>query len=154
MHTIGNRLRRWREHVGLSQKEAATRLSVPARTYQNYEMDVRAPGADAMECFVRGGINANWLLTDEGPMLLEERQRPDAPGPGQGEPDESHTTRKGLDVELMRELLELVEEELEQRDLHLPPANKARVLALMYDYVDKVGEADPAMLHNLLDLAA
>lgn len=36
-----------------------------------------APGAEAMERFVRAGANANWLLTGEGPMLLADL----APGP-------------------------------------------------------------------------
>jgi len=38
-------------------------------TFQKYEMDLRAPGADALECFVRAGVNTNWLLTDDGPMF-------------------------------------------------------------------------------------
>ncbi len=33
-----------------------------------------------MESFVRAGINANWLLTGEGPMLLAELAAP-APAP-------------------------------------------------------------------------
>lgn len=72
MHTIGDRLRAWREHFELSQKDASTRLRVPGRTYQDYERGVRSPGAESMEAFARAGINANWLLTGEGPMLLSE----------------------------------------------------------------------------------
>lgn len=45
---------------------------MPARTYQNYEGNVRSPNTEAWECFVRAGINANWLLTGEGPMLLAD----------------------------------------------------------------------------------
>ncbi len=74
VHTVGSGLRSWREANGLTQKEAATQLSVPSRTYQDYERDLRSPGAEAMAGFIQAGINANWLLTGLGPMRLEELQ--------------------------------------------------------------------------------
>ena len=72
MHTIGDRLKAWRGSKRLTQPEAATCLGIPFRTYQNYEGDVRPPKTDALRAFVRAGINANWLLTGEGPMLLSD----------------------------------------------------------------------------------
>ena len=56
----------------MSQKDAATHFGVTPRTYQDYERGLKAPGAGAVEAFVRAGINANWLLTGEGPMLLAD----------------------------------------------------------------------------------
>lgn len=56
----------------MSQKDAAAHFGVPSRTYQDYERGLKAPGAGAVEAFVRAGINANWLLTGEGPMLLAD----------------------------------------------------------------------------------
>jgi phage repressor protein C with HTH and peptisase S24 domain len=35
-------------------------------------MDIRAPGAEAIEGFVRAGINANWLVTGQGEMLVQQ----------------------------------------------------------------------------------
>lgn len=49
-------------------------------TYQNYERDVRAPNTEGWEAFVRAGINANWLLTGEGPMLLADLSAKAPPG--------------------------------------------------------------------------
>jgi len=60
------------------QAEAASVLGLPERTYQNYERDVRAPNTEGWEAFVRAGINANWLLTGEGPMLLADLTPPPA----------------------------------------------------------------------------
>lgn len=40
-------------------------------------MGLRAPGAEALEAFVRAGINANWLLTGDGPMLLADLAPPE-----------------------------------------------------------------------------
>lgn len=74
VHSIGLALRSWREGVGLSQKDAATHFGVPSRTYQDYERDLKAPGSGALTAFVRAGLNANWLLTGEGPMLLKDLQ--------------------------------------------------------------------------------
>lgn len=70
MHSYGSRLKVWRESQKLKQPEAASLLGVPASSYQKYEMDLLAPGAKAIEGFVRAGINANWLVTGEGEMQL------------------------------------------------------------------------------------
>ncbi len=76
MHSIGSALRVWREQSGLSQKDAAAHFGVPSRTYQDYERDLKSPGAGSITAFVRAGINANWLLTGEGPMLLADLAAP------------------------------------------------------------------------------
>lgn len=77
MHGIGARLKLWRGQEKLTQPEAATCLGVPFRTYQNYEGGVRPPNTDAWLAFARAGINANWLLTGEGPMLLADLAPPE-----------------------------------------------------------------------------
>lgn len=74
VHSIGARLKAWRDSFGWNQAEAASRLQLSASTYQNYERDVRAPNTEGWEAFYRVGINANWLLSGEGPMLLEDLQ--------------------------------------------------------------------------------
>lgn len=76
MHTIGARLKTWRGSRKLTQPDAATHLSIPLRTYQNYEGNVRAPNTEAWQAFVRAGINTNWLLTGDGPMLLADLVAP------------------------------------------------------------------------------
>ena len=70
--TIGERLKQWRAKSGLGQKEAASLVGVKLSSYQKNEMDISAPGAEAIEVFIRAGINANWLLTGEGEMLLKD----------------------------------------------------------------------------------
>lgn len=51
------------------------RTGIPLDTYRKYEGGTRSPGSDAITGLVRAGINANWLLTGEGPMLLAELAR-------------------------------------------------------------------------------
>lgn len=72
MHSIGAQLKVWRKTTGLQQEEAAAHLGLSPSTYQNYERGTRRPDTDGWEKFVRAGINANWLLTGEGPMLLAD----------------------------------------------------------------------------------
>lgn len=72
VHAFGARLKQWRETCGIKQAEAPSKYGVPASSYQKYELGLSAPGAEAIEAFVRAGINANWLLTGEGPMLLAD----------------------------------------------------------------------------------
>ncbi|PTD96235.1 hypothetical protein C8261_09935 [Pseudothauera lacus] len=66
--SLGSRLKAWRETKGLRQADASSLFGVPYSSYQKYEMNLSLPGADAIERFVRAGVDANWLLTGEGPM--------------------------------------------------------------------------------------
>lgn len=72
--SLGQRLKLLRTARGLTQKDAAIRLGIAVRTYQNYERDEREPGA----AFIVGmkerfGVAPLWLLTGEGPVHLDER---------------------------------------------------------------------------------
>ncbi len=71
--TLAARLRAARERLGYSQDSFASLIEMPLPSLKNYEEEKRAPGAGSMEKFVKGGINANWLLAGITPMLLAER---------------------------------------------------------------------------------
>jgi transcriptional regulator with XRE-family HTH domain len=72
--SIGGRLRSARAALEKTQEEVSAAAGIPLATYKKYEGDDRRPGAEAIEGFIRAGINANWLLTGDGPVLLEELQ--------------------------------------------------------------------------------
>lgn len=80
--TISGRLKAARAALGLSQKDFAAQSGVSARGYQGYEDGRSVPGGEAIAGFVRLGINANWLLTGEGPMLLADLAPQPAPSAG------------------------------------------------------------------------
>ena len=42
------KLREYRRKKGLTQEEAAIRLGIPKKTYQNYEREVREPSTDVL----------------------------------------------------------------------------------------------------------
>lgn len=69
--TIGARLRVAREALGFKQAELATKSGCSPSTYQKYEQGSSVPGGDAIAGLVRLGINANWLLTGDGPVLID-----------------------------------------------------------------------------------
>jgi transcriptional regulator with XRE-family HTH domain len=75
--TIGQRLRVWREFSSFGQKEASKVLMVHHKTYQNYESDISSPGYNELIFLINIGINANWLLTGKGEMLLADAELAD-----------------------------------------------------------------------------
>lgn len=77
--SIAERLKAARGALGLSQTEAASGSGVPVGTLRKYEQGPSQPGAEAIAGFVRLGINANWLLTGEGPMLRADLAPKPAP---------------------------------------------------------------------------
>lgn len=70
--TFQARLKAARGATGLTQAQFAAQTGVSTRSYQGYEDGRSLPCAEAIGGFVRLGINANWLLTGEGEMLLGE----------------------------------------------------------------------------------
>lgn len=67
---ISERLKTVRSILGVGQKELASKSGIGFSTYQKYELGLSKPGSEALTGFMRSGINTNWLLTGEGPMLL------------------------------------------------------------------------------------
>ncbi len=63
-----------REALELSQAKFSEKNGYKIRTYQKNEAGVSEAGVSLAAGFVRAGVNANWLLTGEGPMLLKDLQ--------------------------------------------------------------------------------
>nr|DAI35609.1 MAG TPA: Repressor protein CI [Caudoviricetes sp.] len=87
VHDIGHRIRRFRESLGYSKKDAPSLFGIPTSSYQKYEQGSSFPGSEAIEKLVVAGINANWLLTGKGEMfnalsgLAAPKMREDTPYP-------------------------------------------------------------------------
>lgn len=69
---IGARMKEARERLGLSRPAFATVSGgdVKVRTLENNEAGVNEPGARILDAFVRRGVSANWLISNEGEMLI------------------------------------------------------------------------------------
>ncbi|MEW6514299.1 MAG: helix-turn-helix transcriptional regulator [Pseudomonadota bacterium] len=101
-----------REHLGLSQQELADELGGSKRGIQDNEARNRVPGGEVIYGLVRLGINANWLLTGEGPMLLADL----APKPPR------------INAEALGAMLQAAE----MAQPHASPARKAALAAEFY----------------------
>lgn len=64
-------MRAAREALGLGQGEYADQYGLNVRTYRKNETGINEAGICLAAVFIRAGINANWLLTGDGPMRLD-----------------------------------------------------------------------------------
>ena len=135
---IGDRLKAARKHLGLSQATIAERTGIPLGTYKKYEGDERSPGSDALTALGKTGINLNWLLSGEGPMLLKDLQ-----------PD----VQADVDIKRLSAVVAGVEQALAARNLELAPEKKARLVGVLYEYCKKTGTREGAVVDQFLELA-
>jgi len=79
---IGNRLIELRDGKNLNQTQAATVITIPQRTYQNYEYGTSKPNTEYLKKIIDYyGCSYAWLLTGEGvPYPDRPHEKPDAPG--------------------------------------------------------------------------
>ena len=142
MDTIAQRLRFAREAIGLGQAEGASKFGIPISTYRKYESGPSEPGADAVAGISRAGINANWLLTGEGPMLLSElitdalndfvdaeslKKTADTMRRTQAVPQAQE-----IDVPLLVKLIEEMERAASQTSVAIPAKDKGEMIARSY----------------------
>jgi len=72
--SIGERLKKARETLGLKQTEIARTLGVQSNFLSNIERGAKKPTKELIELFsLRYKINANWLLTGEGDIVIESQ---------------------------------------------------------------------------------
>ena len=134
--SLAHRLRQAREHLGLTQADAAYKTGIPLVSYKKYESSKATPGGDALTTLGRMEINLHWLLTGEGPMLLTDLYKPPLP----------------LDMDRLVGVIREFEEALQRHCRALDPQRKARAIAVLYEYVTKAGPQDPATVERILEL--
>lgn len=72
IEAVADRIKQVRNSLALTQKETAIKAGMPLPSYKDYETGKKIPGGSAIQGLMRLGINANWLLTGEGPMRLAD----------------------------------------------------------------------------------
>jgi transcriptional regulator with XRE-family HTH domain len=93
--TIAERLRAWRKHLGLTQKEFSSLTGLHIGVLRKYENAVNVPGGEALIAIGKTGVSLDWLLLGKGPMCSESLQ-----------PDEAYLKR----LDAVRRLLDGLEE--------------------------------------------
>jgi transcriptional regulator with XRE-family HTH domain len=136
---VGARIRRARGVLGLTQKDLCEATGMPLPSLKNYEASQRIPGGEAIAALMHAGINANWLLTGEGPMLIEDLAGAETPG--------------ALDRERMRISLKAIEMGLKATERVMAPAAKAELLLAVYDLLEDSSVTEEKVM-NIVKLAA
>ncbi|MBN8516605.1 MAG: helix-turn-helix domain-containing protein [Candidatus Accumulibacter sp.] len=138
--SVGTRIKQARGVLGLTQKDLCEATGMPLPSLKNYEASQRIPGGDAIAALMHAGINANWLLTGEGPMLLAELQAPSTHAPG-------------MDRDRLRRAVKAMEKGLSAGGITMPPGKKAGLLLAVYDLLEEPGVTEEKVI-NLVIAAA
>ncbi|SOZ12047.1 helix-turn-helix domain-containing protein [Cupriavidus taiwanensis] len=139
---IGERLRAFRTHMGVSQDRLGQLIGGTKRGVQDNENGRNAPQSKVIAGLVGLGLNANWLLTGDGPMLLSDLKV------GQTAP------ASALDVELLEVVIEKLEAKIAAAGVRASPKKKAELAALLYDYIVETGKAEGPSVERILRLVA
>jgi len=131
---IGARIKQARGVLALTQKDLCEATGMPLPSLKNYEASQRIPGGEAIAALMHAGINANWLLTGEGPMLMAD-------------------LAGVLDRERMRISLKAIEMGLKATERVMAPAAKAELLLAVYDLLEDSSVTEEKVM-NIVKLAA
>lgn len=72
---VGSRIKEVRSALKLTQVQLCERLQMPLPSHRDYEYGKRVPPGEVLVRYASLGVNAHWLLTGEGPMLLKGPQQ-------------------------------------------------------------------------------
>ena len=130
----GARIKQARGVLGLTQKDLCEATGMPLPSLKNWELSKSVPGGEAILALMHAGINANWLLTGEGPMLMAD-------------------LAGTLDRERMRISLKAIEMGLKATERVMAPAAKAELLLAVYDLLEDSSVTEEKVM-NIVKLAA
>lgn len=162
---IGARMRAARGALGLSQEGLANAVGGSKRGIQNNEALKSVPGGEILCGLIALGINANWLLSGAGSMLLADTQAQtislreaaliDTARFGAAQSDTSAPPASALDPARLRLAIETVEEGLAATQRTMTPEKKAELVTAVYDlFADDTSAQAKGKVLRLVKLAA
>lgn len=136
MQTIGERLRSERERLGLSQSEMCELTGVSRKTQFNYENGERYPDAAYLASLLERGGDTHFILS------------------GKHQESAGRLNNVEPDVEVLAKTIEGLELLLKSMRRELPPEKKARIIVMLYRSFVAQQQVDPAMIREMIELAA
>ena len=135
---VGDRFKKARAALGLTQKELFALVGIPVPSLQDYEAGKRMPGGEAVSALIGAGINANWLLTGDGSMLLADMQA---------------IPSGALDMHRLQRALQASETGLSESQRYMAPDKKAELVLAVYEWLEEA-DVDEERLLNIIKLVA
>jgi transcriptional regulator with XRE-family HTH domain len=133
---IGERMKAVRNHLGLTQADFAKLVGASKPGIQDNESGKNMPGGKVLKGLSANGVNTNWLLTGEGPMLLADLDQEAPP----------------VDMERLKMAMQALELALKKSHKILDAERKARAVTVLYEYFTKAGPQDQATVDRMVDL--
>lgn len=121
LSTVSGRIREVRSLLGYTQKRAGEAVGGKLRSWQEYESGRSFPGGKVLAHLSRLGVNVNWVLTGEGPRLIEDLTTPAAQTP------------QSFDYELLKDVAKAVDRALDDLDLEMAVNHKWDLIDVLYD---------------------
>lgn len=140
---IGERMRIFRESINFTQEQMAESFGGTKRGLQDNEWGRAAPNSKVLIGLARRGLNINWLLLGDGPMLLADLQT--ASGAN---------TAGAADLHAYGECLEILELALNKFNRKLDPEKKRAAVDSLYRAWLRDKQIDPQLLDIITQLAA
>lgn len=144
--TFSERLRKCVEIAGNGDK-LARKSAIPRRSLEYYLSGESFPKADRLEVIVKAtGVNGHWLLTGEGPLLLDEDHS--------AKPQMTGHNNTSIDTNLLQRALVIVEKVALNHDISLSVEKRAKLAGLAYQYTMLVHDDEKvsAYLSQLIEL--
>jgi transcriptional regulator with XRE-family HTH domain len=138
---VGERLKLFRESLNMGQAQLAATLDGTVGGYQKNEQGISAPNSKALSKLHGLGLNVNWLLSGEGPMLRTSLPL------GAGAPADE-------DVRAYGDCVEILESALAKLGRTLAPEKKRIALDSMYRAWARDRKMDPRLVEMIVQLAA
>lgn len=115
----GNRLRVWRESVGLSREALAEKIGVSPRSLQEHEKGTTTPKGAPLRRLAAMGCDLTWLLTGARSNQVAST---------------SVAVAATLDYKLLTEIIEALERWLQRNGREMPARKKAEFVSEAYAY--------------------
>ncbi|WP_295499419.1 helix-turn-helix transcriptional regulator [uncultured Ralstonia sp.] len=137
---VATRFRAFRARLKQSQEQLGAAIGGTKRGIQENETGRGLPSGRVLRGLALLGLNVNWLLTGDGPMLMKDLEA-GAQGPA-----------SPLDEELLQYVLELVEHEQAKKGGKPNPSKKAELVVLLYDIIAETGHKAGPNIDRILRL--
>lgn len=126
-----NRFEELRQLRGVSQIEMARLAGVSRSSWQRYERGEQ-PTGEVLQNLAKQGVNLHWLLTGQGPMMIEG---PAVPAGTRAEPEAAPP--RELDDELMARVVDTIVRAYKDAGVTLAPMDLGRLAGMHYRRISR-----------------